>query len=401
MNTMTLISSILFKHYRESGNPSSLDESVDEMEEVIAMAGPNHPEGPHQRQLYGEILLARYEAKHNAQDLDLAIECNERATDMISENEALAPTIDGSLASCLRRRYERTGNIEDLNLAIEKVSNAVDSRTISTSYHGQMTANLATFLTLRYHYLGALEDLNRALHAQETVIESVRQSDSDLIICLMKLSNTYSNRFIRLRSQQDIDEAAKLIRRAIDLRPTSDLQRIRCWVALARCLLQRSLLDTNPHHESDLDEGIAYLDKYAEQIPAKDPGRLEADMDLGRGLWSRFLRRQTLLDINRSVDILLNASTRVDFDNTLRADIFFQLGLALETRRKHVEDSRQKDRDGAVAAFSECFKSSSGIRIIRVLAADLGSNILESVGQWKEALYLLQVEFRAEPPLWL
>ncbi|KAH8197949.1 hypothetical protein TruAng_007899 [Truncatella angustata] len=390
MSTKLVLCTSLISRFEATKDKKDLDEAVELVKALVESVPPNYLDRPTMLSVYGEVLVSRYETYRNPADIDLGISLQEEAVSLVSEDDIRRPKIASCLGVLLRRRFERSDNIEDLNLAIDMMAFAVNYGPPIMHYRSKMQINLGVFLNLRYFRVGALEDANRAIEITESILNKGELTDSSLARCLTHLASTYNNRFLRLKVKDDVDMAIGLMQRAVDETPDGCENYVRFSVSLGQLLIRRSLLETNNRQKDDIDEGIEHLARWLKVVPEDDPGLLQAKIDLGNSLRRRFHLAYNTSDIDDSIEILSDASTNLENDHTLRADMFLALGKSLESRQQHTKDATQQDRKEAVEAFSECFNSPKGLPRLRIAGADLAATILESWGRWEEALNFLK-----------
>ncbi|KAK7943367.1 uncharacterized protein PG986_012480 [Apiospora aurea] len=400
---LTKLAQALELLFRWTGDNDRLDEFVDTAKEAVeATAALDDPFRPYAMQSYGKALMARYEQLGHPTDLDLATSLLEEAAAVMSRviPDARAQAA-GDIGIILRHRFEKTGKISDLNLAIQKIAWAAKKARSGSDLQTKMHVLLGTLFGIRYHHIQALEDLNQAIKSNKAVVDSGSISGMELASCLSHLASSYSNRFIRLRSKakDDIDSAIKFVQRAISETPHGHPAGIKFIRQLGEHLGQRSLLEPGGCEDDDLDKSIEHLDHYLSIAPAHDTERLGASITLSKGLRRRFARERNPKDINRSVELLKGASTRVDRNHTLRSDLFLAFGSALEDRSHHAMVSNPQDRGDAVNALSECLDSPGGLPVLRIAGADIGAQILESMGRWGETVHLLRSALEILPSI--
>ena len=279
----------------------------------------------------GAARYARYQETGDPALLNEAIELWLRALKTAGPRPALAVRA----AEGLRSRYRLTGRAADLDTAISVCENAATSSEDTR----QVLVALTNLLLERGTRNGDDNDLNRAIDIARNVIGRSHRGDFLLLPAMVALGSALLERARRLGDRDDVDAAVQLGETLVAETHPGDPRYPAAATLAGRALHARYRLTGAL---SDLDEAIELLAGAAEA--ATPPGApAEVMVSLGVLLDERFLATGYTADLNRAVEQLRQAVTRVPAGSPLRAEARQSLSSVLLHRYEQLGDPADLD----------------------------------------------------------
>lgn len=392
---------------RSADGIADLDETVAAAREAV----DRDPDHPGKLSLLASRLHACFEQNGQGETLDEAVATSRRAVRATAPDDAGRGARFAALAVALSTRFSRTGDLADLDDAVDAARTWLTLAPDGHPARLEALGQLSELLSLRYQTMGEPADLNDArtairlalavpgadrpawltelcgllaVHAERgnasaasMAITAGRRAEADLPAehpayprCLAYLSHAYQARYQVSGDQADLDEALKLIRRALDVAVADD--------PMMPVLLLNHAGIRNQRFESrndvaDLDEAIAAGRKALAGFSPPAPQWILASTHVGNALRGRYERTGELADLDEAVAVFKTAAAAVPGGHPRRGGHLSNVGQALLIR--YARTHEPGDLDEAVEILREAIETEEGRRSPEVLT-NLGLALL-------------------------
>ncbi|MEV4693558.1 hypothetical protein AB0K27_20945 [Micromonospora echinospora] len=265
-----------------------------------------------------------------------------------------APPVEPGLAVglandsiALRMRYRRTGNPGTLNIAVQLGRHAVSAASGDGEAHGALIA-LANALSESYELTSEEQHLDEAV---DTAERAVRIAPRDAV-GLVTLGGLLSQRFGRA----DLQRAAQLLRRAVEVTPAEDTRRP-IYLSNLAGVLGRTYRITGGL--KDLNGAVAAARDAADALRPGMPSAATILSNLSAALHTRFERAGDVGDLDEAIAVVRRSLAAGWLDQAVQTGLLSNLSVVLHARFETTGDPR--DLDEAVDA---------GRRVLALVPAD-------------------------------
>ncbi|OTA96293.1 hypothetical protein M434DRAFT_392957 [Hypoxylon sp. CO27-5] len=201
----------------------------------------------------GINLIKKYGERKAIGNLEEAIRIERETVDATPQDLPQRQIILTQLGNRLLYKYLRTGNLEDLNESIRIGWEAVQLGPRNGAKDWvQCLSGFTSCLEERYARTSALADLEQTISLRQEIVDITRSSQdiSRLEDYMSRLGGSLQDRYVRLGSTKDLDEAIQIARLTIDSNPNDRLKKGRLAGALIKRYSDLGSLD-------DLNEAIS------------------------------------------------------------------------------------------------------------------------------------------------
>jgi hypothetical protein len=238
-------------------------------------------------QTLGPLQGLQFQESEDPQQLEACIANTKSAMDLSPAESPLRSFCFTNLSSWyMRRRYEVTRRVDDINVAIRMLEESRQSfEPDDPDREALCHSNMGILLSKRFQFLGDIKYLNRAITFAREAIEKTHKLSPARALCLGNLGSCLKLRFEQTESVSDFNEFVEAF--------------------------EVSLKGVSP------SDRISYI---------------EGMYNLGTGLLIQYNFTGTTRDINRAIQLLVDAVDRTTNKNSTRAGILINLGSALVSR---------------------------------------------------------------------
>ncbi|MGP3957817.1 CHAT domain-containing protein [Nonomuraea sp. 3N208] len=298
----------LMLKFRLGAGLTVLNEAIASYRQALA-AAPDHPERAMAHTGLGSALFFRYELTGKLPDLNAAIDSDRAAVSLTAREHPNYALYLANLGGALEQRYRATRQGEDSDEAAKALREAVAATPESSPYRPGYLANLAEVLIERYRFTGQSAAREEADGLLREAVGTVQPGNIQGPGVLNSLGT------VLMQTDEHIDEAIAVLRRARDAAPARTRTRTLATVNLATTLLLRSTSEEKPR--AQLAAAIRrLLDPAAEKGP-----------------WRKLLRGDRRVELTPDLDEAVTLFTEaINADPPGGPLAYNGLGLALRTR---------------------------------------------------------------------
>ncbi|MCE7079072.1 CHAT domain-containing protein [Streptomyces sp. ST2-7A] len=170
--------------------------------------------------LLGLAFRVRWERVGDERAAERAVECARRSVCAPAGEDPRRPDHLRALAVALRLRYERTGELAALEAAVEAQALAVDTTPVGDRSSAARLDGLGALVQVRYRRTGAAEDTERAVESARRAVAASRSGDRVRAVALSNLATALCLRHERGRDPNALNDAVAALEEAIALLPT-------------------------------------------------------------------------------------------------------------------------------------------------------------------------------------
>ncbi|KAK8078662.1 hypothetical protein PG996_004832 [Apiospora saccharicola] len=309
------------------------------------------------------------------------------------------------LGYCLRRRHQlrekyfRTGDIEDLDNAVQCAREALKITPGSETVDQGLYSNLLCgSLRERHSRVGALADLTEAIEAGQRSVALIPTNHMDRPKILHNLGMALHRRYARTESANDLDEAIRLIKDAVD---TNDGQTSQPLLlnSLGNCLGDRY---ADRGETSDLRDAIRFMKQAINLAPDDHADRGIWLSNLGTLLdpsyifsWANGASVDGLTDPEEAINVSKQAIEATPESHPTRATFIYSLARRL-VRKLRAGNGDSDCRAEAISRLHDVLVDQKPPTLMRILA---GKSILEESMEWNEALQASRIAVQLMPTL--
>ncbi|EJD03240.1 uncharacterized protein FOMMEDRAFT_156626 [Fomitiporia mediterranea MF3/22] len=229
--------------YQQHARTEVFEEAIQLHRAALKLRPKGHPDRSSSLNNLASSLTIRYEQHARTEDLEEAIEMHRAALMLCPEGHPDHHSSLINLAYSLSSRYEQHGRSEDLEEAIkleratlelcpkghpnhlESLNNLASSLITRYKQHGKSHPdrslsldNLANSLRIRYEQHGRTEDLEEAIKLHRDALEFFPKGHPHCSMSLNNLANALSTRYDQHGRTEDLEEAIEMHRVSLKLR---------------------------------------------------------------------------------------------------------------------------------------------------------------------------------------
>ena len=160
----------LVARFHLTGSVEDLEEAIQVLEIAVKLPTENNQYRACSLLNYGNALRCRFEHQRLHQgDLTMAVDALDQAVELIGEGQLEQPMYLNALACALITQFDLDEDIDNLNKAISITARAVQ---LGSKHPGQAMffSNLGSGLQERFKRLGSMSDLDEAIEAKRQAI---------------------------------------------------------------------------------------------------------------------------------------------------------------------------------------------------------------------------------------
>ncbi|KAF9533852.1 CHAT domain-containing protein [Crepidotus variabilis] len=204
------LSSLFLKQYERFRDVDQLETAVKWSETAIRSVGGGLNRTPQIHHTYANILRQRYYRYRNRKDLDLAIKYVKLSVEATPANDFLLYLRQDSLVSLLFTQYLLEKQVDLLREALE-LQESVVAATAPTSIHASQRFRVFANLHEAYYWAGGpRHHRDDAMRWNQSALDASSLDAPDRVACLAGLVQRYSDRYLRLREPDDLEQAIKV-----------------------------------------------------------------------------------------------------------------------------------------------------------------------------------------------
>lgn len=318
--------------------------AIEFLNQGIALMAADDPEASDHLAKLAEAHRHRYELTGDREDIDAAVAWYGQAAELTPEAHPRYDARHGDLAGALLGRFGRSGELSDIDRAIGHARIAVQRCPAGEEGVVGYQYGLAQLYAARYGGSGDPADIAFAID----VTQQVMRVDAEHVFGQYLLGLFFRQRYEQAGDPADIREAFALSSKAVDMAVGSHPRRAQCLSELAAAYWARFRSAGRP---GDLDRSMEIL---IEAVRCESPGDRDAAnairLNLGVAYSTRFGLHGALTDIDAAIDHISAVVKAQPADHNDRHLSLDNLGVAYHHRAKRTNDPR--DLDAAIDCAS-------------------------------------------------
>jgi hypothetical protein len=335
----------LYARFELAGDPADLDAAIDTGRRAVESAPHGHPHLGAFLSNLGGSLCARFELAGDPADLDAAIDAGRRAVESAPPGHPDQATYMSTLSSSLFRRFELAGDPADLDAAIDAGRQAVHANPPGSLGRGMYLSNLGGLLRARFELAGDSADLDAAIDVGQQAVQDTPQGHPQLVGDLSNLGASLTVRFQTTGAEADLDAAIKCGRQAISACPADHPGLAALLSNLGNILLVRF---ENKGIPADLDDAVDAGKQAVAATAPGHPGRAGFLSNLGNFLHVRFEVAGDTADLDAAIEAGRQAVGTIPPAHPALPTVASNLGAFLRTR--YEQTGEPADLDAAIEA---------------------------------------------------
>ena len=358
---------VLIAKYDIGGQMADMDRAIALLKEALETT----PRGKNLRgsrlNNLAEAYRTRYAQIGDPTELDEAISLLEEAL-----QEMPAPHRDrgvalGNLAHVFKKRYDHLGHLRDLDRAISLDREVMELIPIPNPHHPTALCNLADALSTRFDHVGQRADIDEAVESLRQAIRLFSPTEPNTPLTIMSLAVFLFTRFSFAEERPDLDESIILYRQALELMPLVHPYYGHALQGLANSLQSRYDLERgdpgNTNNRNDLAEAMALLRRALEMSPSSHPRRPSKLSSLANALSRQFRDSGEKQYLDQAFTLYEEVLKLVRPDDPFRASSLNQLGglyiLAYTTLNSEEHSDKGRYLEGAMENYGLATQSYS------------------------------------------
>ncbi|KAJ7257747.1 hypothetical protein C8J57DRAFT_1647484 [Mycena rebaudengoi] len=256
----------MHQRYEDQTDVDDIDEVIEHFKEAVEILDSSDPKREKGEHLLANAFTTKFRRHGNPRDIDEAIR---RMREILTtKREVSFVSLDG-LACALHLRFGSRGDSKDLDEAIELATAAV-ATCQESFYRPSLMSHLAGLKIERYEDKDNGNDLNEAIKLERTALELIPPSHPQRASSLTHLATALDIRLNHSEDSADRDEAIVLFREALDITPVTEPLHCVYLNNLATMLQRRFLRAQNPE---DISESVDLMKKLVDICPEHHPSR--------------------------------------------------------------------------------------------------------------------------------
>ena len=354
----------------DTGSRGSLDHAVSLLTDLREQGSTEDPHRAVYLSNLGNALTTRFEQTGHSNDLDEAVRAHELAVDAGPAYGSRRAPFLSSLGGALAIRGEHVGSFDDLDKAVQACRAAVTAATavppppkglarrlflgavsglridLTDTDQGSYLSNLGSALRLRFTLTGNIEDLDEAVRVGRQAVDATQVDDRNRATSLTSLGTSLRNRFEQNGEVSDLDEAVGVARQAMDAIPPDHPRRWLYLNNLGNALRTRFERFGRPE---DLDEVVRVAGQTVNATPTGHPNRELTMNNLANALRAKAKRIGDAGDLDEAVRLYRQAVDVTPAGHSSHWRNLHNLGLVLKDRFERFGDLDDLDEAGRVA----------------------------------------------------
>lgn len=395
---LTTMSRVLFWRSDRKGYEHEMDEAIHLSREAIALCRVGHPYRKECLSVASQALNARGEVYNNLDDLEEAIALQREALSLSDVSSMHYKRAINNLAFFILRYSRRSGKEGAIREAVDLLRRALELFPPGQSmWHSRLQSNLGAALQVQFSFTHEDRSLREAVQLHEKATVTGNPTDVQYRCFVDRQAGALQLLFERSHDPSVLDQALTVRRRAVEIWPNDDVERIIVLVTLAITLCDRAelakdvsdaddaalllqdalkLAPVGHKHRADIFFGLAKLHLLA-QTPYFDPAR-SLDYLGGAIMDDHHNVQQRLTKALNALESFEAWSIREDLDALLRERLLdtYRLTISLLPRASYFGldartrlDALSKAKELAVSAASHA---------LQLLRPDVAIEILEA-----------------------
>ncbi|KAL6690371.1 hypothetical protein J3F84DRAFT_389935 [Trichoderma pleuroticola] len=304
-------------------NQDLVEDGIRQAERALELLDDASPDRSNALAKISNAYMFKFDCYSDLEDLDIAAVWAEQAAIVLSEDDAHLAFQFEALGKIYKIRYDITDEMGDLESCIQCYEKSVMFTLGGDEKLGERLYLLAFFLNEKYDLTMDTEALDLAIIWMEQVVDIAIGKFA--VYGSFLLSEWLKSRFMMLRSQEDIDNAIDVLKRAevLILNDTSeDHYRMRL------AALYETRFEECGHSLEDINESICEVEKAVkavehpkEKAPTSDDNYGLSLCNLSRAHLKRYIHFRTLGDINKAAEKIDIAIQLIQPESSLRQGV--------------------------------------------------------------------------------
>lgn len=275
------LGTLLGDRFLALGQISDIDESIKTLEEAETRMPKTHFERPGVLGNLGVRFGDRYTRTGSVEDLDASVEYTRLASGTTPRQDVnWAPRLS-NLAARLGERYSMIGRAVDLDEAIRIGHELITLPNLYHTNHSVYLNNLALRLNDRYTRTGFLTDLQKAVSHAQGAVDALPAGHNDVSARLRTLTSLLHERYRKTENDTHFNHAMGIANRAVEAALVDG-------PSYPACLNNKGILLFNRFHvkkrQEDLFEATRLFRDAVELSPENDSQRADRQRYLGNAL---------------------------------------------------------------------------------------------------------------------
>lgn len=232
-------------------------------------------------------------------DLEEAIRIEHSAVNATPENHPDRTLHLHNLGNKLFELFLRTKAISDLEEAIRIGQAAIDATPENSAERAGHLANLGIKFHHRFSRTGSMDDLEKSIRIAQATVDATPEFHPSRALPLRRLAVLFQDLFLVTRSMDDLEKAIQIGQAAVDAARdfSGPSERGSCLSVLGDIF---SIQYQQTGSADDLDKAILSGQAAINTTSEDDPDRARRLSNLGVRMWTRYLRKQSMEDLQEA-----------------------------------------------------------------------------------------------------